>query len=436
VPFVVIRETTIVTRRRDFVVSFASNGLGPVSILIVTPFLAHGLGVAGRGELAAATAPLSLGIALATLGMPEAVTYLYSRASPGRNLVRHAVLAAMACGVVFAGVVTTLSPRLAAEVPGLAQLIVIATWAVVPSLAVSVARGLAAGVQAWRLILGERLIAALVRVCGIIALFATDTLDTFSAAIVMGSAYFVGGFAYLPLALLPKSNTSASFRTTLSYGSRIWLGSVAGILLSRIDQMLMVPLSGTQELGIYAVAVNASEAILIFNFAIREVVFSRQSSNFNAASLARAARVSTVLTAAAGGAMALLNPWLIPFIFGTDFSPAVPIAGLGILAVILGNPGSIAGAGLSALGRPGLRSASLGVAAVANIVLIFILVPIIGAWGAMIATAIGNLVSSGMNIVFLHVLFKIDWRGFYGFRRGDARLAKFSDRPLDRSSPQ
>ena len=44
-----------------------------------------------------------------------------------------------------------------------------------------------------------------------------------------------------------------------------------------------------------------------------------------------------------------------------------------IMAIVLGNPGSVAGAGLSARGRPGLRSLSLGIAAAANVVAIVVL---------------------------------------------------------------
>jgi O-antigen/teichoic acid export membrane protein len=46
--------------------------------------LAKSLGVTGRGEVAAATAPLMFGVALLTLGLPETLTYFVARGGIGR----------------------------------------------------------------------------------------------------------------------------------------------------------------------------------------------------------------------------------------------------------------------------------------------------------------------------------------------------------------
>ncbi len=59
--------------------TLVGNFFPPLAMLISAPILAQALGVDGRGEVAAATAPLILVITAATFGIPDAVTYVIAR---------------------------------------------------------------------------------------------------------------------------------------------------------------------------------------------------------------------------------------------------------------------------------------------------------------------------------------------------------------------
>jgi O-antigen/teichoic acid export membrane protein len=111
--------------------------------------------------------------------------------------------------------------------------------------------------------------------------------------------------------------------------------------------------------------------------------------------------------------------WWLPFLFGEDFRPALPVAGVLLAAVVLGTPGSIGGSGLSARGRPGLRSVSLLIACLVNISMLIVLAPPFGAMGAALATLAGNLISSNLNLWFMYRKFNINPLQFYGVRRTD-----------------
>jgi O-antigen/teichoic acid export membrane protein len=125
------------------------------------------------------------------------------------------------------------------------------------------------------------------------------------------------------------------------------------------------------------------------------------------------------MSLAIGLILAACLPFGLPLLFGADFSPAVPAAFILLAAVVLVIPGSIAGAGLSARGRPGMRSLSLLAACVLNVGALFLLVPSLGAVGAALATLIGNIVASQLNIVCINRVSGIPLRSFYGFRRSD-----------------
>jgi O-antigen/teichoic acid export membrane protein len=215
----------------------------------------------------------------------------------------------------------------------------------------------------------------------------------------------------------------------LNYGVRIWVGSLSGILLSRLDQVLMTPFAGTYQLGLYVVAVSVSELPLIINQAVRDVTFVTDAADSVDARLSSSARISTFLCATAALFLGVTMLWWIPFLFGDGFRPSIPVAAVLLAAVVLGTPGSIAGSGLSARGRPGLRSISLLVACLVNIAMLILLAPTLGAMGAALATLVGNVLSSNLNLVFLYRTFGINPLQFYGLRRHDfTTLARFIKR--------
>lgn len=425
--------TPYATRVRAAIVGSA---FPPIAALASQPLLAHALGADGRGLVAAAVAPLLLATSAATLGLPEAVTYSVAR---NRSSLASAVTKAASLGfgaAVAAIIVISQSAEwLGAGEDGLAALIVIVSLALIPTILVGIARGAAAGLQEWKLVAWERALNAGGRLVALIVLLAVGKLDVFSAALVLASAPVLGGLVYLLIGVrarglpVPPATEAARFSTLVNFGLRVWVGAISGILLLRLDQTLMNPLAGAYELGLYVVAVAVSEVPLIVNGAIRDVTFASEAAEYKADRVAQASRVSTLATAIIAGAIAC-SMWLwLPVLFGREFSPAIPIALVVLCAVVLGNPGSVAGAALSALGRPGLRSLSLVVACVVNIVIMVILVPQMGAMGAALATLVGNIFASNLNIVFLRRIGGGRFVDFYRFKIGDVRLMLNAMRP-------
>lgn len=402
--------------------------IAPAVGLLTAPMLALSLGVAGRGELAAATAPLLLASNAATLGLPSAITYFTSRRAPREaRMIAVSLILLGAAGLVSTTLIMLLSPVLAAGDQDLARLITLASLAVTPALILAGLRALALGLQRWWMVTAEKLTSSIVRLAALGALWIVGSLDIVSATIIVSLTTFIGVVVYFALPFggqrdRPRSQTAHSSRTVVSYGVRIWLGSLSGILLIRISQTLMVPLSGTYELGLFAVAVTISEAALIFNAAVSTVIFSTESRESDAKRLADTTRVSTIVTLVLAVAIALVSIWAIPFFFGESFAPALPSLWVLLAAVVLGNPGSIAGQGLNARHRPGLRSASLAIALVANVGMMFLLVPPLGSLGAATAQLGANVVAGGLNLFWLKRKFGLPVKDFVLTRRTDFEL--------------
>ncbi|WP_284148037.1 oligosaccharide flippase family protein [Aeromicrobium fastidiosum] len=413
------------TISRRVVTTLIGNALGPLASLLTAPMLARGLGVDGRGEVAAAVAPLVLGATIATVGLPNAATYFVARApSVSRYVSRFAALMLVISGVIATTTIFSLRGWLSDGDVELARMIAVAALLVVPTMQVVLLQAVAAGLNQWKRVLAERAISSFLRVLTISLLLLNDRLTPLSAIAVLATAPLIGGLAYIhPRRRTDPVNTPAN-GDLLKYGMRIWVGAISGILLSRIDQTMIVPLSDTEQLGYYAVAVSISELALVANTSIREVMFTNLSTQFDRHRLTVASRVSTWAALGVGMCTAAACIGLLPLVFGSDFAPAIPVSLILIIAVVVGNPGSMAGVGLTALGYPGRRSVSLIIACVANVACLLVLVPSLGANGAAIATLVGNLVSSNINIGFMWRLTAVRPLAFYELRLRDLALVK------------
>ncbi|UNK45812.1 oligosaccharide flippase family protein [Arthrobacter sulfonylureivorans] len=407
--------------------STVGNVMTPAVGLVTAPLLAQALGAGGRGELAAATAPLILATTAAACGLPEAVTYYVARGGQNvRRLLSRACLTLLGIGLAATLFVVLSSGPLSNSQPRLQGLMVLAILALIPALLLGAVRAAAAGYHAWALVGLERLTGAVLRLGAIVALALTNSLTLEAATATIAITHFAGIGIYLILpAVIRRRSPAPTARAAdglFRYGMVIWPGAVLGILLARVDQMLMMPLAGAVELGIYAVAVTISELALIFNAAVRDVMFAAESSRPDQARMLSAARISTMITGVISLVIALAAAWAVPEFFGPDFAPAVPVIWLLLLGTVLGNPGSVAGAGLNARGRPGLRSWSIALALGASLAALILLAPPLGAIGAASATLIGNIVSGGLNIIWMRKYFAVPAGGFVGIRSVDLRV--------------
>ncbi|WP_350004368.1 oligosaccharide flippase family protein [Pseudarthrobacter sp. WHRI 8279] len=415
---------------RGIAISTIGNLGAPLVALISAPILAQSLGVASRGEVAAATAPLLLAVNALTLGLPEAITYFTAAGKrDSTKVIVRGSLYLTALGLAGSLALWLLAPVLAPPVSPVYEAMSLSALALAPCLILGGLRAFAAGQGRWTLISVERFFSATIRLAAFLVLVALDSLTVISASVAISASSFAGLAVYL--LLLRKKTThlrgSRVRRKTplMSYGMRVWIGALTGILLSRLDQVLMIPLSNVYQIGLYAVAVSISEVTLVFNSAVRDVLFSAESGKTNSARLTRASRVSTFLTFIGAVAVGITSIWLVPLLFGRDFADAVIVIEILLIGVVLGNPGSVAGAGLSARGRPGLRSVALSVAFACNLAMVFLLVPRLGAVGAAWATVVGNVAAGMLCVIFMRAYFGFSVASFFGIRKGDlAGLSK------------
>ena len=115
-------------------------------------------------------------------------------------------------------------------------------------------------------------------------------------------------------------------------------------------------------------------------------------------------------------------PLWLKIVFGRDFGGAAVPTWMLMFSAILCIPGLMAAAGLSAWGRPGLRSIGLAVTLVANASALVLLVPPLGAIGASWTSIISNVVMSSFMCIAASRVMKVPAGDFLLVRPADVAL--------------
>ncbi len=386
-----------------------SNLAIPASAVLTGPILARSLGPAGRGALAAVLNPIALSTFVLNLGVPQALTYVVAkgRVTTARANRLGLVLGAL-IGLACAGGLIALTPILLKKYPHQQTLFIVLTLLLPLQMSVGMLRYVAQARGRYELMTRERWFSVISRLLLIAGVALAGTLT------VAAAAWFTHGTAVLAtLLLLPilwaresekadeREPPSAITRFVMRYGLTTWVGTVGGVLVMRLDQVLLTPLAGPKELGYYAVAVSVAEVPLLGLLAVRDVIFSASTDREDPALVARASRATLLVAVPLCLIGILLAPLVLPPVFGAGFGPSVRMTQVLFLATIPNGVAMVLSAGLLASGRPALASRAQLSAAAVTVVALFALVPPLGAIGAAYASLIAYLLSAVLVSVSL-----------------------------------
>jgi len=184
-------------------------------------------------------------------------------------------------------------------------------------------------------------------------------------------------------------------RRLLHYGMRFYGVDLFGALGDYVDQIIVVLLLDPRSLGIYAVAVSASRVLSVISTSVSTVLFpamAARSSGDIAEIVGVAARVTSVIAAAAAVALALVGPFLLHTLYGEKFDSAVEPFRWLLVDSVVSNFVWIFYQVFAAAGRAeivtGLEAVGLSVSALSMLVL----VPRYGTTGAAISLLVASTV--------------------------------------------
>jgi O-antigen/teichoic acid export membrane protein len=413
---------------RDSASLFAAFVVGNAGYFVAVLVLARSLGPEGRGTMAFLIVTALILGRVARLGVADATTILAAQRPAQRPVL-------LANGLVFATLV--------------GALVALVALAVLSSM--DEARPAGLGAPELAILAGGAVAAAVVEAgyafllgCGRVS---TQALVTASASWIyvlmllgawatVGLTVAVAGLAWaLGQAARATVLVSASVRGiglgrpnvallahSFRFGIRAWFGHFARFLNFRADQVLMGFIASEATLGVYAVAVNASEVLIYLPEAAALALLPAMTATRAEDRRDRSVRVFRVLAAVtAGGALvaAVLGPFVIPAVFGSAFA-----ASIGPFLLLL--PGAVGYAALGvfsstllASGYPGRSSLGAVVALAIGIALDLVLIPAFGASGAAAAASIAFLAGGATVTIVYRNQARFEWRLLIAYQRAD-----------------
>jgi O-antigen/teichoic acid export membrane protein len=377
------------------VISVVASGLAGILI-------ARYLGATVRGRYAAVTAWFGFALIAGELGQPAALCYYVAR-QPRRArdhlCTSRATMVVSGCAVAVGGfflaiplargnadlvfgyrVVFGLCPL--AFVSGAYSFALqgrhIRRWAVVTTTQPLTYLVLVAGLRA-----GGRLTLRSV----LVALAVSVAVQAVVGRQLCARSHLLGGRVRRPLT-----------RPLLAYGLSQLLATTPTTINTTLDQLVLSQAVAARDLGRYAVAVSLTSLALPVVAPIGYVLFPMLARGRDSDQAGRSLERRAILTAAvlSSGAMLLLclgSP-LIPDIFGTGFRPAIHLVWILAPSGVFLTCNQVMGDLLRGRGAPLSVAWGQGIGAVATVVLLVALVPVMGVRGAAIASTVSYAVTS------------------------------------------
>jgi O-antigen/teichoic acid export membrane protein len=418
---------------------FWSKVAGNAGFFAAVLILARALGPTGRGTIAFITVTALVAARLAGVGIGEATAVFVARRPELRGELLANVVAFMFGGALLAaavacGVLVALGDNRPAGI-GVGELTIIACATLVSAL----------GESGYFFLLGRERIGTLALITAtaswlyplfLIALWSTVGLTVLRAAVAWTVAESIRALGYLGPSIrgltLARPDTGL-MGEAVRFGSRAWVGSLARFLNFRTDQLLMGFLASEAALGVYAVAVNASEVLLYLPAAMATALLpaaARADTGLRTEQALGAFRSAAVVTAAAGVAAAVLGPLALPLVFGAPFEASVTPF-LWLLPGALGFAATaVFSSALMAGSSPGLSSVGPIVSLGLGVGLDLLLIPRFGASGAAAAASAAFLAGGCAALAVFRRRYRFAWRSLLLPRRGDLMVFRALAAPI------
>lgn len=221
------------------------------------------------------------------------------------------------------------------------------------------------------------------------------TLET-ALAVLAGTMFLQLAWAYHScrhVGLVPGRFQVRLIRPLAGYGAAQIAALTPAALNSRLDQLVLSQVVPPAVLGRYAVAVSLSLLPGPLVSSIGYVAFPRLAAQRTATTAADRLQWAAVLGSIAIAAgilvpLAVAAYWLVPLVFGYGYRGAVPLLWLLTPGAIFLACNGVIGDLLRGRKRPAIVAWAEGAAAVLTIVMLFLLVPAVGVYGAAITSTI------------------------------------------------
>jgi O-antigen/teichoic acid export membrane protein len=423
--------------RFDAVVArLTAVNLLPTALAAVTsPILARALGPAGRGQVAAVFAILTLSPWITELGMSAFVSREHARrGTPLGELLGSTMAITMGGALVGVVLAVPLAHLVGHGRHSVTEFLEIGLFLLPANVFGQTLYGIAIADQRWNVIMASRLLNSGGPTVTIVALSLAGNLTVAAAA----ATYVVWGIiASLPFLVSlrgshPWSFSSSTAQVGLAFGLRSWLSTLANAGNTQLDQVLMAGLVSSRQLGLYSLAVTLATASAALTAATANALAPRIATG-ETELVARACRVTLLLVIVLALAVSLISPLAVPVIFGDSFRPMIPMLVILLAASVFYVPGQVLGGALVAGGNPAAAARGQTAGLLLTVPALIIVLPFAGGIGAACISLASYSLSFAIIVTAAARTFHQPYRGLLVVNRTDAGWLR--DRWAARRSP-
>jgi O-antigen/teichoic acid export membrane protein len=384
----------------EVTITIGANAALALLALATGTIAARLLGPAGRGELAAIQMWASFAAVLATMGLPEAVTFFCAR--DPEHAARHTgsavAMGLLGCAPILAlgylAMPLLLGAQTAAVIGMARRYLLIALLFIIIGGPHGALRGLS-DFGAWNALRFAPGAIWMGVLCGAWAL--GRATPEFVAGLNLAALGIIG----TPVVLYVfRRRVKGSMRPDprswwpmLRFGLPSATSAVPQNLNLRLDQMLMAAILAPRLLGLYVVAVAwsgmMSPLLQAFGAVLFPHVASHDSAEARARAFVRVVRLAAPLAVILAAAVALATPWGLPLVFGHAYADSIPPALVLVIAGAILSLDRLLEEGFRGLGYPaGIMWSEFGGLAATAVSLLCMLKPM-GIMGAAVSSVLG-----------------------------------------------
>ena len=315
-----------------FLQSLGTRAFGLLAATIASVVAARALGPEGKGTLVVLGTLAATMVQIGTLGITAGNVHYSARARAHvPRLAGTSGWVALGAGAGLGTLVLVVGAWRPDLVSGLPWPLLVVTIVSVPFLlGAQLLQSLLLGLEAIRAYNGVELLRMGLGLAGVLCLFLFRRLSV-TSLVVLSSALAVLMCVVTLWTLGRRAPLSwrcdlRALRETLTYGMAFFINNLLAFLLLKSDFFLVNHLVGLEAVGIYSVAVQIADLLLLAPAALGTLLFPRLSSMTGSAERAQACLQFARLAGAGMAAACILagctSPLLIPLILGAPFRPA------------------------------------------------------------------------------------------------------------------
>lgn len=399
--------------RRDAAGSVFTGLVGQLALLASGIIAARTLGVHDRGYLALLVLVPVVITLVGSLGIPAAIPYFLARRPSDRAQVIRAVLPVTAAQlVILTSVHVAVSRTFATPQTGPETVALSISFLFVPAMLVNqLGLALLQGDRSFRVFNLIRVAPTIANAVVLGALWARGAASLVTVTGTLVLLTLLGGLWAIAAARpewRPRTSREPTIRHLASFGLRGFVGSASPSETFRLDQVFVAGFLSTASLGLYVTASAFTNLVRLVAQSIGMVAYPAVASVSDLASGTRMLWLHVLWVGALTSVIAMVlipaMPWLLPFLFGDPFAPAVMPAQVLVIGSVFLGVRRVLGDALRGLGLPGPSSVAELTSWIALLALLPIFASQAGILGVAIALTFSWTISLGALLVSQHVL--------------------------------